>query len=76
MSGKLKQYFPDFQIIRRQKKQIIDIKSKKIFELYGQEYELIERMSPGDWKISNVVTARQTNLSETDITDFLFKGDY
>ncbi|WP_319422491.1 DDE-type integrase/transposase/recombinase [Pleurocapsa sp. FMAR1] len=44
------------------------------FELHGREYELIERISLGDWKIRNVVTARETSLSETDITDLLFKG--
>ncbi|HEY9769451.1 MAG TPA: hypothetical protein V6C71_13310 [Coleofasciculaceae cyanobacterium] len=45
------------------------------FELHGREYELIERIPSGDWKICNVVTAKQTSLSETDITDFLFKGE-
>ena len=28
-SGKLKQYVPDFQVVRHQKKQIIDVKSRK-----------------------------------------------
>ena len=28
-SGKLKQYVPDFQVVRHQKKQIIDVKSQK-----------------------------------------------
>ncbi len=45
------------------------------FELHGREYELIARIPPGDWKIRNVVTAKETSLSETDITDFLFKGE-
>ena len=45
------------------------------FELHGREYELIERISTGEWKIRNVVTANQTTLSEIDITDFLFKGE-
>ncbi len=36
-SGKLKQYVPDFQVIRCRKKQIIDVKSKKILE--GDRYK-------------------------------------
>ena len=38
-SGKLKQYVPDFQVIRRHKKQIIDVKSKKTLE--GDRYKLL-----------------------------------
>lgn len=45
------------------------------FELHGREYKLIERMSTGEWKICNVVTAKETFLSESDLTDFLFKGE-
>ena len=45
------------------------------FELYGQEYELITRIPPGNWKIRNVVTTKETSLSETDITELLFKGE-
>ncbi|MEL6439833.1 MAG: Mu transposase C-terminal domain-containing protein [Cyanobacteria bacterium J06621_8] len=45
------------------------------FELHGREYELIGRISTEEWKICNVVTAKQTTLSESDITDFLFKGE-
>ena len=45
------------------------------FELHGREYELIERIFTGEWKIRNVVTANQTTLLESDITDFLFKGE-
>lgn len=45
------------------------------FELHGREYELIERISTGEWKIRNVVTAKETFLSESDLTDFLFKGE-
>ena len=45
------------------------------FELHGREYELIERISPEDWKIRNIVTAQETNLSESEITDLLFKGE-
>lgn len=45
------------------------------FELHGREYELIERIPPKEWKIRNVVTAQETNLSESEITDLLFKGE-
>lgn len=45
------------------------------FELHGREYELIERIPPEDWRIRNVVTAQETNLSESEITDLLFKGE-
>lgn len=38
-SGKLKQYVPDFQVVRYQKKQIIDVKSKKT--LLGDRYKLL-----------------------------------
>ena len=31
-SGKLKQYIPDFQVVRHQKKQIIDVRSRKTIE--------------------------------------------
>ena len=31
-NGKLKNYVPDFQVVRRQKKQIVDVNSKKIIE--------------------------------------------
>ncbi|BAU64985.1 hypothetical protein STA3757_23630 [Stanieria sp. NIES-3757] len=39
--GKLKHHVPDFQVIRRQKKQIIDVKSKKTLESdrYRQLYQ-------------------------------------
>ena len=46
------------------------------FELHGREYELTERISSGEWQIRNVVTAKQTTLSESDITDFLFKVEW
>ena len=38
-SGKLKQYTPDFQVIRRQKKQIIDVKSRKT--IIGDRYKRV-----------------------------------
>ncbi|MGK7936762.1 MAG: hypothetical protein AB4206_13335 [Xenococcaceae cyanobacterium] len=40
-SGKLKQYVPDFQVIRCRQKQIIDVKSKKTLESdqYKRQYQ-------------------------------------
>lgn len=40
-SGKLKQYVPDFQVVRHQKKQIIDVKSKKTLkdDRYKRQYQ-------------------------------------
>ena len=38
-SGKLKQYIPDFQVVRHQKRQIIDVKSKKTFK--SDRYKLL-----------------------------------
>ena len=38
-SGKLKQYVPDFQVVRHQKKQIIDVKSQKT--LFSNRYKLL-----------------------------------
>ncbi len=45
-NGKLKHYVPDFQVIRRQKKQIIDVKSKKTLESdrYRQLYQHLSRI--------------------------------
>ena len=53
----------------------ITLKDGLKFELHGQEYKLIERIPPGEWKILNVVTGRQSSLSENTIIDFLFKGE-
>jgi len=53
----------------------ITLKDGLKFELHGQEYELIERVPLGNWKIRNVVTSRQTSLSESEIRNFLFKGE-
>lgn len=53
----------------------ITLKDGLKFELHGQEYELIERVPLGNWKIRNVVTSRQTSLSESEISNFLFKGE-
>jgi len=35
----------------------ITLKDGLKFELHRQEYQLIERVSPGEWKILNVVTS-------------------
>ena len=42
-NGKLKHYVPDFQVVRRQKKQIIDVKSQKVIESdkYRRLYQLL-----------------------------------
>lgn len=53
----------------------ITLKDGLKFELHGQEYQLIERGSPGEWKILNVVTRQHSNLSEDTIVNFLFKGE-
>ena len=45
------------------------------FELHSREYKITECVSPGEWKIVDVVTGRQSNLSEDIITNFLFKGE-
>ena len=44
-SGKLKQYVPDFQVVRRQKKQIIDLKSKKT--LFSNRYKRMYQQLAG-----------------------------
>lgn len=53
----------------------ITLKEGVRFELHSREYKIIECVSPGDWKIVDVVTGRQSNLSEDIITNFLFKGE-
>ncbi len=42
-NGKLKHYVPDFQVVRRQKKQIIDVQSKEVIESdkYRRLYQLL-----------------------------------
>ena len=52
----------------------ITLKEGVRFELHSREYKIIECVSPGEWKIVDVVTGRQSNLSEDIITNFLFKG--
>ena len=53
----------------------ITLKEGVRFELHSREYKIIECVSPGEWKIVDVVTGRQSNLSEDIITNFLFKGE-
>ena len=45
-SGKLKQYIPDFQVVRHEKKQILDVKSRKTIESdrYKRVYQQLIRM--------------------------------
>ncbi|MEL6439832.1 MAG: hypothetical protein AAFQ80_11335 [Cyanobacteria bacterium J06621_8] len=53
-SGKLKQYIPDFQVIRHQKKQIIDVKSRKTIESdqYKRVYQqLIGMCNEAEWEV-------------------------
>ena len=52
----------------------ITLKEGVRFELHNREYRIVECVSPGEWKIVDVVTGRQSNLSEDIITNFLFKG--
>ena len=51
----------------------ITLKEGVRFELHNREYRIVECVSPGEWKIVDVVTGRQSNLSEDIITNFLFK---
>lgn len=53
----------------------ITLKDGLNFELHNKEYQLIERISPGNWKILDVVTGKQNNLSEDVMMNFLFKGE-
>ncbi len=53
----------------------ITLKDGLKFELHNREYQLIECVSPGNWKILDVVTGRQSNLSEDVMLNFLFKGE-
>ena len=53
----------------------ITLKKGVRFELHNREYRIVECVSPGEWKIIDVVTDRQSNLSEDVITNFLFKGE-
>ena len=53
----------------------ITLKEGVRFELHNREYRIVECVSPGEWKIIDVVTGRQSNLAEDVITNFLFKGE-
>lgn len=53
----------------------ITLKDGLKFKLHNKEYQLIERIAPGNWKILDVVTGKQNNLSEDVMMNFLFKGE-
>jgi putative transposase len=94
-SCKEKSHTPDFQVVRRQKKKIIEVKShnssivsvaEKIdwrilfkdglkFELNGKEYQLVELVNLGEWKILNMLTGQHSILAADTIRNFLFEGD-
>jgi putative transposase len=45
------------------------------FELHGKEYQLVDLVNPGEWKILNMLTGQHTILSADIIRNFLFKGE-
>jgi putative transposase len=45
------------------------------FELHGKEYQLVELVNPGEWKILHLVTGQHSILSADTIRNFLFKGE-
>jgi putative transposase len=53
----------------------ITLKDGLQFELHGKEYQLVELVSPGEWKILHMVTGQHSNLSADIIRNFLFKGE-
>jgi putative transposase len=53
----------------------ITLKDGLKFELHGKEYQLVELVSPGEWKILHMVTGQHSNLSADIIRNFLFKGE-
>ena len=53
----------------------ITLKDGLKFELHGKEYQLVELVNPGEWKILNMLTGHHTNLSADIIRNFLFKGE-
>jgi putative transposase len=53
----------------------ITLKDGLKFELHGKEYQLVELLSPGEWKILHMVTGQHSNLSTDIIRNFLFKGE-
>ncbi len=53
----------------------ITLKDGLQFELNGKEYQLVELVNPGEWKILHMVTGQHSNLSADIIRNFLFKGE-
>ena len=53
----------------------ITLKDGLKFELHGKEYQLVELVNPGEWKILNILTGGHSNLSTDIIRNFLFKGE-
>ena len=53
----------------------ITLKDGLKFELHGKEYQLVELVSPGEWKILNMLTGQHNILSADIIMNFLFKGE-
>jgi putative transposase len=53
----------------------ITLKDGLKFELHGKEYQLVERVNPGEWEILNMLTGQHSMLSADTIRNFLFKGE-
>jgi putative transposase len=53
----------------------ITLKDGLKFDLHGKEYQLVELVNPGEWKILNMLTGQHTILSADIIRNFLFKGE-
>jgi putative transposase len=53
----------------------ITLKDGLKFELHGKEYQLVELVNPGEWKILNMLTGQHSILSADTIRNFLFKGE-
>jgi putative transposase len=53
----------------------ITLKDGLQFELHGKEYQLVELVNPGEWKILHMVTGQHSILSADIIRNFLFKGE-
>jgi putative transposase len=53
----------------------ITLKDGLKFELHENEYQLVELVSPGEWKILHMVTGQHSHLSTDIIMRFLFKGE-
>jgi putative transposase len=53
----------------------ITLKDGLKFELHGKEYQLVELVNPGEWKILHLVTGQHSILSADIIRNFLFKGE-